>query len=192
MIDWKILAAAFVALLLISGVLISNFGAQQGEEGAFFGNPGAQLSDWLTNTPFELPFGSSGPGPTIATVTVTLHTPTTTIEPTKTVNISGPVSLNGFLGSISFTSGDTIELAQKGQPLAVTIPWGDFFIEHAEIGTFMFDGSFAILPNISITDGSFDMRNFEGSITVTGDDVVFVGDVSKLTTRTGNLSWELV
>ncbi len=182
MLDWKILAASFIALLIVSAVLASTVNQDNP-----LGDVGSKISDWLGTPPFSNPLEGGKPGAT--QILLKIRSPVT-FEPDNAVNITGAVNVTMFEGGITFTPPQSVHLAQK--TLTIDLPWKSFAVDSVKIGTLQLENaSFEVMGNVSTELGLLDIRNFFGTVSTSGNDIVLEGNISKMSVEIGGLTWEV-
>jgi hypothetical protein len=185
MLDWKILASAFIALVIVSFILLEGFGAVN-----FFSNTFGSIGEWFGSSPF----GGMVPGSEGKHVSVMLYPSNLTLEPEGEVNIeTGSVNLTGFAGGIhSDFDRNIIVLKETGSKLEVAVPMRNVRIEGFRLDKFSLDDArFMIAPNITAENGTIEFRDFSGSATFKSGGLELVGNVSTLTAKIGELNLDL-
>ena len=178
MLDWRILAASFAALLVVSTVLIGNFGIRD-----FLSDIIGKISEWLGSSPFGGFF--SQPPAKASEVIITLYPSNFTIKPDTYINItSDNTSLNNFKGEldINFKTG-RIVLSETDSRLVINLP-----LSRTEITGLGFSDlktgnlRFAVASsesNMTTSNGSMEIYNFFGECLIE-DGIQLRGNVSKI------------
>jgi hypothetical protein len=177
MLEWKILAAAFSALLVVSMVLVGNSGIKD-----MFGGIVGKITDWLGGNPISLPGGKPGSNP----VTITLYPKNFTLKPEAKLNFSlGESSFENFNGEVSvdFSTGK-ISLQEKGSSFSVSSTIQPFAIQDLKISRLQLkEMKFTVMSQSNITseNGTLDIQNFQGVFSIGNSTVSFQGNVTKIT-----------
>jgi hypothetical protein len=178
MLEWKILAAAFSALLVISIVLVGNTGVKD-----MFGGIIGKITDWLGGSSISLP-GGLGSGKANA-VLVTLYPKNFTLSPGYKLNITlGQSYLESFNGDIvfDFESG-RISLKDKSG-LSLSSPIQSFTIQNLSLSRLQIkDMKFTVKAqsDISNENGTMDIQGFFGTFSVQDSSIAIQGNVTKIT-----------
>lgn len=179
MLEWKILAAAFSALLVISMLLVGNTGMSD-----MFGGIVAKLTGWLGGNPVSVP---GIPGSSKGTnVSITLYPRNFTLNPGTKLNLTmGESYFESFDGTVSFDfQSGRISLKDKSSPFTVSSPLQSFSIANLSIPRLALkEMKFAVhgQSDISNENGSLDIQGFSGSFSVTNSSIVLAGNVTKIT-----------
>jgi len=187
MLDWKILAASFVALLVVSSVLLGGFGI-----GEFFSDLINKIGEWLGSSPF----GGFLSAPTTETkqIDIMLYPANLSLLPDSIVNIStDAVTLTNFKGEINMDFKDkTLIFKESGSSLTVEVPLEGITVSDLQIKKMSFENLiFDVKPDITGGNGSIEIHDFLGKGIITTRGVGFQGNVSKMTVRIGDLNWEV-
>jgi len=187
MIDWKILASAFIALLVVSFILMEGFGTT-----SFFSGTLGSIGEWFGSSPFgDLVPVADARG---KHVNIMLYTDNLTLESSGEIGIeTGTVNMTGFSGSIhvDFERGNLV-LAESETKLKVTVPIKNIRMSGFTLDKLSLENSrFAIEPDISTENGTIEIKDFFGSVTAKENGLELDGNVTRLTTKIGDLSWEL-
>src|SRR3989338_1886438 len=187
MLDWKILAAGFVALLFVSSVVVGNFGLTD-----FV----TQIVDGIQNI-----FGpGSFSGLAIATVgskevDLTLNPLSMTVKLDQPVDVTaGTTVLNNFQGEMELNFVDNVVTFKEGNSkLKVSVPAQKASIERLALKKVSTSGiKFLIKPNIFSSNGSLELTDFSGRADIDVGSLRLTGNVTKaLVTMDGN-TWGLV
>lgn len=187
MLDWKILAASFVALLVVSSVLLGGLGI-----GDFFSDLINKVGEWLGSSPF----GGflSAPRAETKEINIVLYPPNISLAPDSTVNIStDAVTLTDFKGEINADFKDrTLVFRESGSSLVVETELKTLVIPNLRIKRMEFENLiFDIKPDITGGNGSIEIHDFLGKGTITARGVEFQGNVSGMTVSIGDMNWEV-
>jgi hypothetical protein len=180
MLEWKILAAAFSALLVVSMVLAGNTGF-----GDAFGGIAGKITDWLGGSPVNIPGGLTGK-PGSNAVSISLFPRNFTLSPGTRLNFTlGESSFENFNGEVSvdYQSGK-ISLREKGSSFVVSSPIQAFTIQSISLPKLSYQGKFAVLSsqsNIENENGSLDMQGFSGAFSISNSSITLSGNVTKIT-----------
>jgi len=186
MLDWKVLASAFIAMIIVTIIMLEGFGAS-----SFLSGGMSFISEWFGSSPFGglVSGGSDG-----KQVTVTLYQPNLTLRPQEEVEIETvTVNISGFVGDIhaDFDS-KILVLYESGSDLKVAFPLKNIRISGFKINKLQLENSnFMIEPNITTDNGTIEMKDFFGTVTTKTNGLEFQGNVSELSAKIGDLSWEL-
>jgi hypothetical protein len=178
MLEWKILAAAFSALLVISIVLVGNSGIKD-----TFGGIVGKLTDWLGGSPISLPTGGkSGTNQ----VSLTLYPKTFTLNSETKLNLSlGGSSFENFNGAITFDfQAGKISLQEKGSSLVISSPLQNFTIPDLTLSKLSIEGmKFLVHAQTDITseNGNMSIQGFSGTLSLANSSIILSGNVTKIT-----------
>ncbi|MCX6814132.1 MAG: hypothetical protein NTY20_00555 [Candidatus Aenigmarchaeota archaeon] len=179
MLEWKILAAAFSALLVVSIVLVGNSGIKD-----TFGGIVGKLTDWLGGTPISLPGGTGKSG--TSQVSVTLYPKNFTLKPETKLNLTlGGSYFENFNGDVSFDfQAGRISLLEKGSSFVVSSPIQNFTIPDLRISKLsLTDMKFVVHAQTDITseNGNMSIQGFSGSFSLGNSSIILSGNVTKIT-----------
>ena len=188
MLDWKIVGASFAALIVISTVMLGNFGI-----GDFF----SDLFDRTGNRLGGSPFGGFFSTPTARNmeVNVTLFPDDFVLIPDSAINLTiEPINLEDFQGEIRvYFSNQTLILKEKNSPLTINTDLRDIEIENLVLNKLLLeDEAFEIEPNITTSNGTIDMTGFLGTAFIHTDNIELIGNVSSLKIEIAGLEFQLV
>lgn len=184
--DWKIIAAVFIALIIVSYVVIGVPGI-----GDFFGGIASKVGEALEGSPFGGIFSSSGIKKTPAEIT--LYPDSFSLKPELPVNISsGDTGLQDFRGEISIDlANGTISMRQEGSSLVISPRLELLTIEGLKISRMDLEG---IKANVRsgdvdtlVENGSLEILDFLGEGRITREYIMFSGNVTKVRGR----GWEI-
>ena len=182
MLDWKILAASFAALLFVSTLLIGDFGI-----GDFFTTVSEKLGEWLGNSPFSGMFTTTKPvvtGPD--TINVRIQPETFVLRPDQPINISfDNREITGFSGTITVNYTDNrIIFDESNSDLSMTMPLETIKIEGLAFRkldiTEMQMETEAGEWDFSTENGSIEIHDFFGTGEITPKAIEIKGNISKL------------
>lgn len=187
MLDWKILAASFVALLVVSSVLLGGFGI-----GEFFSDLINKIGEWLGSSPFGGFFST----PTAKTkeIDIVLYPANLSLKPDSSINVSTDmITLTNFKGEISTDfENETLIFKESDSSLIVEIPLERITIPDLQIKKMSFENvRFDMKPNITGENGSIEIYDFLGKGIIAVGSVEFQGNVSKMTVKIGDMEWEV-
>lgn len=179
MLEWKILAAAFSALLVISIVLVGNTGVKD-----LFGGIVGKLTDWLGGSSVSLPGGLGKSGTNI--VYITLYPNNFTLSPGYKLNLSlgesyfenfnGEISTDFQAGKISLNDKSGFSVSSPIQPLTIQ----DLKLSRLQLKEMKFT-LVSSQSNITNENGSLDMQGFSGAFSITPSSITLSGNVTKIT-----------
>ena len=159
MLDWKILAASFAALLFVSSMFIGDFAIQD-----FFSTVVEKIGEWLGGSPF----GGMVTAPTSSviegnTVNVKIYPERFTIIPDNPVNITfDGKEITDFSGEIVIDySEKKITFDESNSRLNIIIP-----IENTEITDLKIKKVIIHNKEIDVNTEDWDLSNKNGSIEV--------------------------
>jgi hypothetical protein len=174
MFDWKILAASFAALLVVSSVLIGGFG---------FTDILGTLSDWMGDSPLSGLVTS--PVRSSKEVVVTFQVPSFEASLDSADFEVDDAEFRGFSGTVTanFTS-DEIMLAQKDTGFTVLLPLTDITIDDVSMPRLSLEEtSFSVVSKSLETSGqnvSLEVTGFSGTLTLTREHVLLDGNVTSV------------
>ena len=174
MLDWKILAASFAALLVVSSVLVGGFG---------FGDILEKLREWLG----ESPLGGfvSTPSKTPVQVAVIIFPRSFEFSLQDSSFTSGDTDFQGFTGTIQANlTSDLLTFSPSDTALSITMPLSNTSIGGVSIGKLSLDGvDFSVISNALDTSGenaSLEVYDFSGRLTVNRELVRLDGNVTSV------------
>jgi hypothetical protein len=175
MLEWKIIAAAFSAILVISILLAGNSGSDM------FGGIFGRLTEWLGANPVQLPGGKSGSN----IVIIELFPKNFTLNPGYKLNLSlGESRFENFNGDVSvdFQSGK-VSLQEKGSSFIVSSPLQTLSIQEISLSKLSYQGKFALhsKTDISSENGTMQIQGFSGSFSLGNSSIILSGNVTKIT-----------
>ena len=176
MFDWKILAASFAALLIVSSVLIGGLG---------FTDIVDNVRDWLGGSPFGgfVDFPEAGS----KEAAVIIYKTPFSFSPEDPINVTiGEAEMSGFSGSIS-ADFEKLSLKFSADGLMLTVPISNITIDGISIGKLALNPSdFSVKSDnleTAAENGTLEMTNFVGSIEFRDTRATFTGN---FTTVKGN------
>jgi hypothetical protein len=188
MFDWRILSAAFVAFLFVSGVFVSNIGLRD-----FLNSIIQRVSEWMKTSPFGGFFTSPTKKP--KEVEFSIHTKELTLKPDAKVSlISDKFALSGFRGKIMIDlENQKIKLTDSTSSLQINLSIdGEATIENLKLSTFSLENvKFEVSPMIKTNNGSIFLNDFSGNVSIKSDGVHFYGEVTSFKTKIEDNTWEL-
>lgn len=186
MFDWKIIAAVFIALIIVSYVVVGVPGIRE-----FFGSVAEGVGKALEGSPFGGLFSS--PGIRKTTVEITLYPDSISLKPELPVNITaGDTWFQGFRGEISVDfANSTISMRPEGSSLVISPGLGLVVVEGLKMGRINLEGITANVKsgdtNTAVENGTLEILDFLGEGRITRGDMVLSGNVTKV--RGGE--WEI-
>ena len=178
MLEWKILAAAFSALLVISMVLVGNTGLKDS-----FGGIVGRLTDWLGGTPISIPGGSGKPGTNA--VSITLYPKNFTLTPESKLNLTlGDSHFENFNGLVTFDFQSGKISLQEKSGFSVSSLLKDFTVPDLKLSRLQISGmKFTVRTqtDISSENGTMDIQGFSGSLSLGNSSIILSGNVTKIT-----------
>jgi len=176
MFDWKILAASFAALLIVSSVLVGGLG---------FTDIVDSVRDWLGGSPFGgfVDFPEAGS----KAASVTIYSTPLTLDLDSPINASmGDASLTGFSG-ILISDLNKSTLSFKNDDFTLTFPTSNTTLDKIMIGKLVLtNADFSVINDdleTSADNGTLDLSDFSGKITFMDDMTIMSGN---FTTINGN------
>ena len=177
MLEWKILAAAFSALLVISMVLVGNMGLKDS-----FGGIVERLTDWLGGSTVPIPVGS---GKSTNTVSIALYPKAFTLTPESKLNLTlGDSSFENFNGFVTFDFQSGKISLQEKSGFSVSSPLKDFTIPDLKLSRLQISGmKFTVHTQTDITseNGTMDIQGFSGTLSLGNSSIILSGNVTKIT-----------
>ncbi|MBI4021241.1 MAG: hypothetical protein HY369_03290 [Candidatus Aenigmarchaeota archaeon] len=184
MLDWKILAASFVALLVISAVFLGNFGVSD-----FLSDLIGKAGGAINGSPFG---GSpaSGDGKPVALI---LHPATLTLQPDQPVTVhAGETVITGFTGDLAFDF-TNLTVRLTAEKLSISFPIDQVEVSSLAMKDFAVEGmKLEIEPDIATDAGSVDVGGFDGTAVATPEGLRLVGAVTSFQVTVGDHTFELV
>lgn len=185
MFDWKIIAAVFIALLVVSYVIIGVPGIREA-----FGNLASGIGGLLKNSPFGGLFSS---GIKKIPAEITIYPDALSIKPELPVNITmGDTVLQDFRGEISLDlANDTISMRQEGSSLVISPKLKLVVIEGLKISRLDLKEIRANVKSgdidTNVENGTLEILDFLGECRITRDDIKLSGNATSIR---GN-GWEI-
>ena len=183
MLDWKILAASFAALLFVSSMLIGDFAITD-----FFADIAEKLGEWLGNSPFGGMFTAPTQSSVINTniIDVSIYPDTFILKPDYPVNMSfNEKEITGFMGDIIIDYDEKkITLDESNSQLNIVMP-----IENVEIHGLILKklliqekGIEANTGNweIQTDNGTIEIYDFSGFGEISSESIHLEGNITKL------------
>lgn len=189
MIDWKILAASFVALLVISSVFIGGFGIRD-----MLSDLLGKVTGYLGASPLDNVFPSSSPSEEgEQAVALLLYKPQLTLTPDAAVTITaGDTVLKGFTGTIDMDF-ENQTLTLTSNDLTITFPLREALVESLTLATLdLEDTKFEIPPDLTTDSGTIHLSSFSGRATITPEGLHLEGSLALLRVTIGENQFELV
>jgi len=176
MLDWKILAAAFAALLIASTVLVGSSGG--------FGITDIfdRIVDWLKSSPFGGFF--QAPIASVHEVDIILHPKTYALKTSSNINITtDSIELVDFNGNIEVDfQTETLVFKETNTPLNIKMPLKNITIHEIRIDKILLeDTDFLVSSNqldTSGENGTIEIYDFFGELGFNPDSVELHGNVS--------------
>ena len=186
--DWKILAASFAALVIVSSILLGGFGL-----GDFFSDIISTIGNLLGASPFG---GTTSPATGIG-FSVAFYASQFSLQTEQGVNMTvNPISLEMFDGEICVDyQEEIIVLRPENTDLSIDLPLQEIVIEqmtHSEVS--IEEADFEITSEESgktTGSGTVEIFDFSGRLTIGTDMIEFDGNASRLSVKSGDSSWEL-
>lgn len=172
MFDWKILAASFAALLVVSSVLVGGFG---------FSDILDKLQEWMGGSPFggfvTAPVRDSKP------VAIIIFPDTFELSVDKASFAIGDADFQNFTGTIQADlTSDMLTCHQKDTDLKVSLPLSELKIEDVSIGKlYLEDIDFNVISHSLDTHGensTLEVNDFSGRVTILDELVRLDGNVT--------------
>lgn len=183
MLDWKILAASFAALLFVSSLLIGDFAIKD-----FFTGIADKLSEWLGNSPFGGMFTAPTPSNVISTdsINVKIIPDTFTLKPDLPVNVSfsGKI-ITDFSGEIlvDYNENEVI-LDESNSNLNIVMPVETIEIHGLNMKKLLIQntGIDADTGNweLATDNGTIEIYDFSGSGEIGLRSIDLVGNITRL------------
>jgi len=177
MLEWKILAAAFSALIVISMLLVGNTGI-----GGTFGGIVGKITDWLGGTPAPISIGNSAQ----KEISLSLYPKNFTLSPGSKLNLTlGESYLEDFNGDIliDYTTGK-LSLKDKSG-FSISSPIQSLKIPNLKIPRLSLkEMKFILLSsqsNITSESGLLDIQGFSGLFSISNSSITLEGNVTKIT-----------
>ncbi len=175
MLDWRILAASFASLLIISTLIVGDFGIKD-----ILTNIMEKISEWLGSSPFG---GFVSTPKEQHNITLKIYATNLSFEPESKINItSDGVDVVDFSGSVYL---DLLENrvvlndVSKTQIRFITneVSMFDVKIGRLELSDIKFDIESENF-NLSSESGPVRIYNFFGDALISNSSVIFMGNVS--------------
>ena len=183
MLDWKILAASFAALLFVSTLLVGDFGIPN-----FFGDIADKLGEWLGNSPFGGMFTAPTSSSVIDsdTINVKIFPDSFVLRPDFPVNITfDKKEIISFSGEITIDYEEKrITLDQSNSQLSIIMPIENIKIHGLKLAKLLIQekGLDASTGNweIKTENGSIEIYDFSGIGEITSRSIELDGNITKL------------
>jgi len=180
MLDWKILAASFAALLFVSSMLIGGLGITD-----FFSTIVNKISEWFGSSPFGNVFSSPAKA-TNENVDITLYTSVFTLKPDSNINIStDEITLTEFNGEVEadFQS-NTLTFKHSNTPLTISTALQETHIINLKLDKLLVENIQLQIKsekwNITSSNASIEIYDFYGTASITNKSIILKGNVSRL------------
>ena len=176
MFDWKIMAASFAALLVVSSVLVGGFG---------FTDILDTFKDFLGDVPFEGLVTSPLGGGASKSAMVSFRADSLSLDLERAEFTADSTSFTDFSGNLQANlTNDVVSLSQIDTDLKISIPLTEVIIQEASLDSLsLADTSFTVSSDSLETSGSntsLDITGFSGQIKVTSDIVELSGNFSSV------------
>ncbi|MBI2675377.1 MAG: hypothetical protein HYX24_02890 [Candidatus Aenigmarchaeota archaeon] len=186
MLDWRILAASFVAFALLSLIFVGGLGE-------IFSDISSGFSNWIGSDTltglFTKPQSSQTP------ITISIYHQSLGFRPLSAVNISSEdFSAENFNGQINISfPKSSIELQSSQNQLRITIPLSKpLQITHLYISDLkVSDAAFDIERQIKADSGNLAMKGFAGTAAIDGTGITFQGNITSVQAVVNGKKWEL-
>lgn len=181
MLDWKILAASFVALIFISSFLVGNFGIKE-----LVGKIIDKVDDWLSGSPFEGFFKAPSKEDTqTERIELVIYPENFSIKPDSVVDIKiGDIQLNKFSGEINADfRKNKISLNQKDSEFKIEMPVQRTLISNLELKTLSVNGKIYMKTGkweFNTENGSVQLFGFSGNMEINIDSIGFTGNATRV------------
>ncbi len=180
MLEWKILAAAFSALLVISILLVGNTGVKD-----LFGGIIGKITDWMGGSPVDFPSISGGKSGANS-IYLEIYPASFTLKPESNLNLTlGDSYFENFNGEVSFDfSSGKISLREKGSQLSISSPIQPFSVQLKLSRLQLKDTKFvlkSVQSNIANDNGTLDIQGFAGIFSLGNSSIILEGNVTKIT-----------
>jgi hypothetical protein len=174
MLDWKILAASFAALLVVSSVLVGGFG---------FSDILEKLSGWMGDSP--LGGLVSAPVRNLKSANVTFYPQSFELALESSSFAAGGAAFTDFSGTcIANLSSDELLFTQKDSDLKVSLPLTEITFEGISLGKLSLEGTDFLVTSNSLDtsgqDATLEVLDFSGRITITSKLVRMEGNVTSV------------
>jgi len=186
--DWKIMAASFAALVIVSSVLLGGFGL-----GDFFSDIINTIGGLLGSSPFG---GATSASSGLA-ASIVFFPSEFSLETDHPLNIStASVNLEMFDGEIYVDySNELISFRPESTELSIDLTLQEIVIDDIELSKISVeDMSFEIFNEESgktSGEGNVEISDFSGRFTIGMNRIEFDGNVSSISVKTGDSVWEL-
>jgi hypothetical protein len=186
LLEWKILAAIFAVLIVVSSALVGSPGIRD-----FFMNSTGNLGDWMAESPLGSFFSTPQKGTTRVLIKLIADNMTLALE--TPVNISaGKSSISNFRGEARFDfKGNSSEFIPRGSDIRLSTELVPTAIRDVKISKLILnDVGFVVTSektNITGSGDDIEIYDFSGDIQVT-DHVLLDGNVSKVNDEQWSIS----
>ncbi len=186
--DWKILAASFAALVIVSSIILGGFGL-----GDFFSDIINTIGGFLGSSPF----GGLGASGSELSVLILFYPSVFSLETEQAVNLTiSPATLEMFDGKITVDyENEIIRLNPENTDLSIELPLQEAIIEDIQFSKiFVEEMDFEIISEESgqtTGTGNVEIFDFSGDFKIGADRVEFNGTSLKISVKTGDSEWEL-
>jgi len=189
--DWKIMAASFAALVIVSSVLLGGFGL-----GDFFSDIMNTIGDFLGSSPFG-GLSTAADTASVITASILLQPSGISLQTEHSVNIStDSAEFEMFDGMISVDyEGNLLTIQPEDTELSITMPLQNTVIEHIMLESITIEQtSYEISDEKSgktTGEGTVHISGFDGRCVISHSGILFEGNVSAVSVNSGESSWEL-
>ncbi|MBI4182346.1 MAG: hypothetical protein HY520_05255 [Candidatus Aenigmarchaeota archaeon] len=187
MLDWKILAASLVALLVISSLFLGAFGIQD-----FFGGIAEQIGRYTGADPLaNLPAGDAPEEE--PTLTLVLRPASFALTPSAPATIrSGETVISGFAGDMAFSfQNQTATLRSKD--IQIAFPLVSVEVTSLRLARLQAEAvPFSLPPDVAADEGALDLRGFSGRATATPEGLTLEGSADSLSFTIGGNTYQRV
>ncbi len=186
--DWKILAASFAALVIVSSVLLGGFGL-----GDFFSDIINTIGEFLGSSPF----GGLGTTESGLFISITLFPSKFSTEIADGINITtDTLNIQKFTGTLHVDyENSVIAFEPQDTEVSINIPLQDISLDGLKLSKISVEDIDFEIGNeesgMTTGKGNIDIFDFSGEFMILIDRVEFNGNVSSISIKTGDSEWEL-
>lgn len=176
MFDWKVIVAGLVAVLLVSSVLVGDFGIKD-----IFSGTVNKISEWLGSSPFGGLFPS--PETSHKEVVISLYPESFILVPETTVDISlDSINFTNFKGKITTHFQNNTICFEESAGLNINMPIQRTKIKNVKIRSIKLENiRYRVVSgesDITNENGTIEITSFSGTVVIEGIFIEFIGNIS--------------
>jgi len=187
MFDWRMVSAAFVAFLFVSGMFVSSSAIKD-----FLNSLIEKISEWMKTSPFGGFFASPTKKP--KEVEFFVQSKNLILTPDSKVSIlSDRFAISGFRGEIIIDMDKRkMNLVESTSSVQINLTIDDeIVVDNLKLNKFSIKNAKFEINEIKTNNGSIFLNDFSGNLRIKNSNIYFKGETTSLKTKIGENVWEL-